>query len=244
MGAEAPLPTLLEALVLGGLAGLTIPLGGLLAAVERLRPGWLEEELRHAVLAFGAGVLVAAVALVLVPEGSRHLGMAGVALAMAGGSLFFMALDRWLAARSGERSQLMAMLLDFLPEAAALGALLGSGAKTALLLALLMALQNLPEGFNAYRELRAGGRRSPRRILAAFAGIMLLGPLAALGGLTWLVHWPAVLGGIMLAASGGILYLVFQDIAPQVPLQRHWAPPLGAVSGFLLGLLGQLWIGG
>lgn len=244
MGTETPLPTLLEALLLGGMAGLTILLGGLLAAVERLRPGWLEEELRHAVLAFGAGVLVAAVALVLVPEGSRHLGMAGVALAMAGGSLAFMALDRWLAARGGERSQFMAMLLDFLPEAAALGALLGSGAKTAPLLALLMALQNLPEGFNAYRELRAGSLRSPQRILLSFAGVMLLGPLAALGGLTWLVHWPAVLGWIMLAASGGILYLVFQDLAPQVPLQRHWPPPLGAVFGFLLGLLGHLWIAG
>ena len=44
----------------------------------------------------------------------------------------------------------------------------------------------------------------------------------------------------MLFASGGILYSVFQDIAPQVPLQRHWAPPLGAVAGFLLGMIGQL----
>ena len=44
----------------------------------------------------------------------------------------------------------------------------------------------------------------------------------------------------MLFAAGGILYVVFQDIAPQAKLERHWSPPLGAVAGFLLGLIGQL----
>ena len=43
----------------------------------------------------------------------------------------------------------------------------------------------------------------------------------------------------MLAASGGILYLIFQDIAPMSRLQRHRAPPLGAVLGFCVALVGQ-----
>jgi ZIP family zinc transporter len=38
-------------------------------------------------------------------------------------------------------------------------------------------------------------------------------------------------------AAGGILYLVFQDIAPQSKMQRHWAPPLGAVLGFAVGMV-------
>ncbi len=44
----------------------------------------------------------------------------------------------------------------------------------------------------------------------------------------------------MLFASGGILYLIFQDIAPQVRVEKHWLPPLGAIAGFLLGLIGHL----
>jgi ZIP family zinc transporter len=48
----------------------------------------------------------------------------------------------------------------------------------------------------------------------------------------------------MLFAAGGILYLVFQDIAPQVKLERHWSPPLGAVIGFALGLLGTMLLRG
>lgn len=43
----------------------------------------------------------------------------------------------------------------------------------------------------------------------------------------------------MLSAAGEILYLTFQDLAPQAKLDRHWAPPLGAVAGFLLGLIGD-----
>lgn len=48
----------------------------------------------------------------------------------------------------------------------------------------------------------------------------------------------------MLFAAGGILYLLFQDIAPQVRLENRWGPPLGAVLGFMLGMLGQILIGG
>lgn len=47
----------------------------------------------------------------------------------------------------------------------------------------------------------------------------------------------------MLTASGGILYILFEDIAPQVPIERRWLPPLGAVAGFMLGLAGLLYLG-
>jgi ZIP family zinc transporter len=68
----------------------------------------------------------------------------------------------------------------------------------------------------------------------------LLGPAAGLVGFFWLSAFPQLVSGIMLFAAAGILYVIFQDIAPQVPLERHWAPPLGAVAGFLLGLVGQM----
>jgi zinc transporter, ZIP family len=45
-------------------------------------------------------------------------------------------------------------------------------------------------------------------------------------------------------SSGGLLYLVFQDIAPQAQLRRHWFPALGAVCGFGVALAGQLLFGG
>lgn len=220
-------------------AGVCIPLGGVLARVERLRPRWLETELRHSVIAFGGGVLIAAVAFVLVPAGNAFIGhpLAGVACLLTGGAAFF-ACERVLGTQRRERPQLTAMLLDYAPESLALGGAFAAGSDTALLLALFIGLQNVPEGFNAYRELRATGHDG-HTILRFMLWILPIGPVLALVGWLWLDEHTALLGGVMLFAAGGILYLVFQDIAPQARMRRHWAPPLGAVAGFALGMLGM-----
>ena len=60
----------------------------------------------------------------------------------------------------------------------------------------------------------------------------------------WLQPYPALLGAIMIFAAGGILYLLFEDIAPRVALERRQAPPLAAVAGVALGLAGHLALGG
>lgn len=225
-------------------AGMAMPAGALLARIENLRPRWLEDELRHAVVAFGGGALLSAVALVLVPEGNAALSIVPASLCFAAGGLAFMALDRTLARSNTPASNLAAMLSDFVPEALALGAAFGGGADTAVLLALLMALQNLPEGFNAYRELRDSTDLSGRRIVLSFAAMALLGPVAGLVGFELLADAEAALGGVMLFAAGGILYAVIGDIAPQARLEQRWAPPLGAVGGFLLGMVGQSFVQG
>ena len=42
--------------------------GALIGVQEHIAKSWLEQEVRHGVIAFGGGALLAAVALVLVPE--------------------------------------------------------------------------------------------------------------------------------------------------------------------------------
>tara|TARA_R110002110_G_C13470525_1_gene721001 strand:- start:119504 stop:120220 length:717 start_codon:yes stop_codon:yes gene_type:complete len=234
---ESPLSTVLA---LAFLAGIAIPVGGWLARIERIRPQWLESEFRHTVLAFGGGALLAAVALVLVPHGQTHLSIGWVAFWFMLGGLTLMGIDIWLARSRMAASNLVATLADYLPEAVALGAALGSGAEGGQLLALLIALQNVPEGFNSYREMMQSGRMRSTAILSCFAGLSLLGPLFAAGGYWFLTDRPEIVGGLSIFASGGILYIIFGDIAPQVKLERAWGPPLGAVAGFLLGLVGQM----
>jgi len=224
-------------------AGLCILLGGLVARIERIRPLWLETEFRHSVIAFGGGVLVAAVALVLVPEGTQFVRSAPIAtgLVLAGG-LFFLFAERQLALRRRESPQFLAMLLDYVPESIALGGMFALEAPGAILLAILVGLQNLPEGFNAFRELKALPGFSAGRSLLLMAVLIPLGPIAGTIGWTVGPGHPVALGSVMLFAAGGILYLLFQDIAPQSRLDRHWGPTLGAVVGFCLGMLGSLLI--
>jgi ZIP family zinc transporter len=229
---------LLRAALLALLAGATIPLGGLLACIERVQPRWLERELRHTVIAFGGGALLAAVSLVLVPEGVAALTPLWACVVFVLGGLLAMALDRWIATGRGAAGQFLAMLLDFVPESAALGATISLGGSSGLLLAFLIALQNLPEAFNAFREMTQGGHARRRRTLLLFAALPLAGPASAWLGAAVFAGSPVGLGALLLGCAGGILYLTFQDVAPKAHLARHWAPALGAVAGFALGLLG------
>jgi len=221
-------------------AGACIPLGGVIAYFERIKPKWLENELRHSVIAFGGGILLAAVALILVPEGTEYVDHSAlsVVIFLSGGICFFI-LERSLGARRREKPQFTAMLLDFVPESLALGGAFAIGATSAPLLAVFIGLQNLPEGFNAYRELRSMPRSSAKKILGFMALLVPIGPILAIIGWAYFSENIMLLGATMLFASGGILYLIFQDIAPQSHMRRHWAPPLGAVSGFCLGMLGN-----
>jgi ZIP family zinc transporter len=234
---------LVQILILTLIAGLAMPIGASIAGFERISPRWLETEVRHSVIAFGGGALLAAVALVLVPEGIRSLSPVLIVACFAGGGVTFMMLDIRLAKNNTPLSQLVAMLSDFVPEALALGATFAVSNEAGLLLACIITLQNLPEGFNAYREIKSSTHYRRIQIIGAFTLMALLGPIAGFSGYFLLSGYPQIVSGIMLFAAGGILYIIFQDIAPQSKLKKHWAPPLGAVAGFLLGVLGKVAVG-
>ncbi|MDV6029118.1 MAG: divalent cation transporter [Phycisphaera sp. RhM] len=230
---------IIELIVFTAIAGGAIPLGGAAASFEKIRPRWLEEEFRHTVIAFGGGALFSAVALVLIPHGTERIATWEAVVAFTAGGLCFWGLQVLLDRSQSSASQLVAMLSDFIPEVMALGALISAGKGGAMLLAGIITLQNLPEGFNAYRELRSSGMAS-RKILFWFTVAALLGPLLGLVGYQVLGDHEAALGWMQVFAAAGILYLVFEDIAPQATLKNSSFPPLGAVFGFLLGLFGKL----
>ena len=238
---EQTLPAIVTVIVATLIAGLAMPLGAVIASVEKIKQEWLENEFRHGVVAFGGGALLSAVALVLVPEGIEVLSPLYACSLFLLGGLGFMWLDIYLKAQNTSASQLAAMLSDFIPESIALGAAFATGSSNALLLAGLIALQNIPEGFGAYRELKSSTHYRAIKIILIFSLMAMLGPISGVVGFLWLADYPTIIGGIMLFASGGILYSIFQDIAPQVKLDNHWAPPMGAVFGFMLGLLGFMY---
>lgn len=231
---------LTDVLLLSGLGAMAAMLGAMLGCIERLHPGWVESERRHFIIAFGGGALLAAVSLVLVPRGMAiQPAWLGIAAFAAGGA-WFLLVDRYFTCKGSPLSQFMAMMLDFVPEAIVVGALITNHYNEALFMAVIIAAQNFPEGFTAYRQIT----RSDNGLLRGRAMVLIAaGALSGLGwGLVGLFLFEAdsaLLGTIMTFCAGGIFYLVFRDIAPQARLENHWYTSFGAVLGFLVGLSGH-----
>ncbi len=109
-----------------------------------------------------------------------------------------------------------------IPESLALGSAFAIGGESGPLLAALIALQNLPEGFNAYRELIESRTFTSGHIIAAFSALSLLGPAAALTGYFWLPDYPVIVSCIMVFSAGGIL------TCAELPKRLMWTGPRAA----------------
>ncbi|MCF7877792.1 MAG: divalent cation transporter [Candidatus Omnitrophica bacterium] len=224
------------------LSGVTVFFGGLFRKIENFPEGKKKEEFLHSIVAFGGGILVSAVALVLVPKGIKELTLIPIIIIFIAGAICFFLLDEFISSQGGTKAQLMAMLMDFIPEAIALGAVFAHDKALGLLLAIFIGLQNLPESFNSFSDLVKSGI-SEAKVLVIFIPLSFCGVAGAVLGYLFLGGFPKIIAGLMLFAASGILYLTFQDIAPLAKMEKNWRPALGASLGFLVGIIGQKIIG-
>jgi zinc transporter ZupT len=109
------------------------------------------------VIAVGGGALLSAVALVLLPEAADRLAALPLLTAFVAGGVVFFLLDRALSRQGTHAAQFLAMMLDYLPEAMALGAVVTVRPDLAILTAGIIALQNL--GGLRHRPSRPSGHR-------------------------------------------------------------------------------------
>ncbi len=231
---------ILEIILYGGFAGITVFLGGLLANFfnHHLKESPIKEDITHTMISFGAGVMLSALALVLVPKGMANLSLLEVSLAFLLGAISFMFLDRYLASKGGQMATLLAMMMDFIPESIALGAVFAIDSKMATLLAIFIGLQNLPEAFNAFRDLVLSGFTT-KKTLVIFFFLSFFGIIGALIGHFILSNHQQITAHLMTFASGGILYLLIQDIIPQGKVDKNYLIALGAAFGFWIGIIGE-----
>lgn len=224
-------------LLFSSIAGVAIPVGASLAYLEEDRLASEPHDLHGAVIALGGGVLIGAISFVLVPEGMHRLAVGWAALAFATGTVALMLLDHAIQLYVESMGQMLAMLTDFVPETIAFGALFAGGSSGPFF-AVLIALQNLPEAYSSFYE-QTDADVSPGRALARLAPMALLGPTAAVLGFLYLVNDPRVVGGLVLFSAGGILYLVFEDVAPEAFHEGDWVATAAVSLGFLVALVGH-----
>jgi ZIP family zinc transporter len=154
------------------------------------------------------------------------------------GAFLFMFLDQYLAKKGSQTATFLAMMMDFVPESIALGAVFAIEPDTAALLAVFIGLQNLPEAFNAFRDLVQSGYTANKTLIIFFF-LSFFGIAGALIGHFLLSDFPDLTAHLMTFASGGILYLLIQDIIPESRLKKKYLTSLGAIIGFLVGMIGE-----
>lgn len=229
---------LINLIVFAIIAGITIMMGGLLANYfnHHIKESPVKYEITHTLMSFGAGIILAAVALVLIPYGMEQLTLWPLVITFVAGAIGFMFLDEYLDRKGGNDATLLAMMMDFVPESIAMGAVFATNTSMATLLAIIIGLQNLPEAFNAFRDLVLSGM-SIKKTLFSFLVLSFLGIPGALLGFYFLSSSPVITAHLMTFASGGILYLLIQDIIPASKLDRNYLTALGATVGFLVGII-------
>ncbi|MDX2445425.1 MAG: hypothetical protein QNK30_16640 [Bacteroidales bacterium] len=231
---------LFEIILYSGFAGITVFIGGILADYfnHHIKESPVKYEITHTLMSFGSGIMLSALALVLIPQGMEELELLPLAFSFLLGAILFFFIDRYLAKKGGQTATLLAMLMDFVPESIALGAVFATEPATATLLAVFIGLQNLPEAFNSFRDLVLSGF-TVKKTLIIFFFLSFLGMAGALTGHFLLSDYPQLTAHLMIFASGGILYLLIQDIIPESKLEHSYVTSLGATLGFLVGIIGE-----
>jgi zinc transporter, ZIP family len=238
-----------EAFFWGLVAGSSLLIGGLIA----LR--WtISRMLLGLIMAFGAGVLISAVAYELVREGfETAAGEGGVGLGLAAGAATFflgdLLIDRFggegrksstgakAAAGGSALAIVLGIVLDGIPESMVLGLdlLEGTGVSIAFLAAVF--LSNLPESIAATTGLKGAGW-SGRRLILLWVGVMLVSGLSALFGYAVFDGAsPSTLAFVLAFAGGAILTMLADTMMPEA--FEHGGREVGLVTtlGFAVAFL-------
>jgi ZIP family zinc transporter len=234
--------------------------GALVAARVRL-----PERVAATLTAFGGGVLLAAVALELVPEADAEAGLGLTALGLVAGTLVYVGADAWLARReahqgmhramhaaaAGRRDRAAEMMrsesarglsiavgltIDGVPESLALGLTIAEDDLGVALLAGIV-IGNVVESYGAAQPMIAGGR-SAGFAIRVLGGIGLaLAFATALGGTALADASPEFIGTAQAVAAGAVLAVVTIAVIPHAFDEVSRRVATASVAGFVLGYL-------
>jgi zinc transporter, ZIP family len=233
-----------ESFAWGILAGSSLVLGGLLVYLVSIGRRAL-----GLIMAFGAGVLISAVAFELVDEAfETTLGEGGVALGLLAGSVVFFVGDALIDRMGGSGRKessgrqasgsalaiVLGIVLDGIPESLVLGlTVLEAGSVSAAFLVAVF-LSNLPEAVAATTGLKqAGWARS--RTLGLWALVMIVCGLSALAGYAVLDSAsPRTVAFVLAFAGGAILTMLADTMMPEA--FEHGGKLVGILTTIGFGL--------
>jgi ZIP family zinc transporter len=226
-----------SSLVLGGIIGVTISIGK--------RPLGL-------VMAFGAGVLISAVAYELVYESIEiGKGTGGPTLGLALGALTFFFADRIISNMGASDRKainpaagsalvipmLLGIMLDGVPESVVIGLGILEGGTVSLAMLVAVFISNLPEAIAGTSGMRASGW-STVKILSLWLGIAVFCAFATVGGYALFGNAsPFVLAFVQAFAAGAILTMLANSMMPEAFEHGGTLAGLVTVLGFSVSVM-------
>lgn len=241
------MPMWVQALLWGTIAGGALVLGSGIAWLWRVPP-----KIVSTVMAFGAGVLISALAFELVDEAVEGGGLLPTVIGFLAGALIFVGSNILLARagakhrkRSGQQQPsekenpgsgtaiAVGALIDGIPESVVLGlGLVTAGTVSPAMLAAVF-ISNVPEGLSSTAGMKRAGR-GPRYVFGIWTAIAILCGAASLLGYAALEHAPAELVAFITAiAAGGILAMLADTMIPEAFEEHHNLTGFTAAVGFL-----------
>ncbi len=206
-----------------------------------------------AVMAFGSGVMISAVAFDLMNEAYGQGGFVSAAVGFLSGAAAYSLANSRLShhgakhrKRSGGQQPseeehsgsgtaiAVGALLDGVPESIAIGTSLLHGGAVSLVMVAAVFLSNVPEGLSSSAGMKRA-RRSARFIFGIWGGIALISGAAALTGFLVFSHLPASYNAATTAvAAGAILAMLADTMIPEAFSETHELAGLLTALGFLV----------
>jgi ZIP family zinc transporter len=106
--------------------------------------------------AFGAGLLMSAAIFQMVLEAEKEIGLILTMISFVSGAIIFTIADYLAEKKGGGAGILLGIGLDSIPESLAIGASIAAAAGPITALAVIIGIQNIPEGIASYKEMMTG----------------------------------------------------------------------------------------
>jgi ZIP family zinc transporter len=215
---------MVEAFLWGGIAASTLLIGGLLAINLSI-----PQRTIGLIMAFGAGVLLSAVAYDLVLEAAINESRTVVVFLglMAGALVFFLGNRRLERQRrqdsetqgqtrgSGGMALILGAVLDGIPESIVLGLTLIGGGGIGLTVLIAILLSNLPEGIAATHDLVESGW-SAASVIRIWVIVMVASAIASFAGFAVFGKAsPDVVAFVQAFAGGAVIAMLTDSMIPE-----------------------------
>lgn len=216
----------------------------------------IPQRLIAAIMAFGAGVLISALAFELMDEAYQRGGFDSTAIGFLAGAIVYTLANWYLATqgakhrkRSGEKQLseedqtgsglaiAVGALLDGIPESIAIGISMIEGGVVSWVTVAAVFLSNVPEGLSSAAGMKQAGRRVAY-VVGVWGLIAALSGVAALLGYSLFSHLSKeIIAATIAVAAGGILAMISDTMMPEAFEQAHNFAGLITVCGFLTAFI-------